>query len=82
MILFYKRVLFEWIRARKKEQAYAETVSLKAIAACAANLLIIKDCPLFFLNEPLTTSSRDLKKDYPSSDFLEKHPEGSIKVSH
>jgi hypothetical protein len=35
-------VLFEWIRARKKEQAQAETISLKAIAALAENLLFLK----------------------------------------
>jgi len=28
---FFRRVLFEWIRARKKEQARAETIVLKVI---------------------------------------------------
>jgi len=34
---FLKRVLFEWIRARLKEQANAETVLLVSITERAAN---------------------------------------------
>ena len=40
--LFLKRVLFEWLRDRWKEQAHAEIVSLKEIKDCMANLLIFQ----------------------------------------
>ena len=76
--LFLKRVLFEWLRGRQKEQAHDEIVSLKEIADRVANRLIFqRQVPVLSLRA-LATSSRVLKKDYPWSDYLEKLPEGSI----
>ena len=39
---FLKRVLFEWVRACKKEQVHAEKGSLKAVADLAENLMIFQ----------------------------------------
>jgi hypothetical protein len=39
MIFFLKRVLFEWLRDRWKEQAHTEVASLKEITNRAVNLL-------------------------------------------
>ena len=39
---FLKRVLFEWVRDRLKEQAHAEITSLKEMADRVANLLIFQ----------------------------------------
>jgi hypothetical protein len=69
--LFLKRVLFEWHRDRYKEQAHAEIASLKEIEDCRANLLIFQRLIPALSLRTLATSSRGLKKDYPSSDFLE-----------
>jgi len=47
---FLKRVLFEWLRNRLKEQAHAEIVSLKEIEDSMAHLLIFQRLiPVLFL---------------------------------
>ena len=73
--LFLKRVLFEWLRDRWKEQAHAEIASLKEIKDCMANLLIFQRLIPVLSLRTLATSSRGLKKDYPWSDYLEKLPD-------
>jgi hypothetical protein len=71
--LFLKRVLFECIRDRQKEQTHSELVYYKPLA-------LVKQVPdsngryLFFLYEPIYASSHVLKKDYPCSDLKEKTP--------
>jgi len=76
--LFLKWVLFEWLRDRYKEQAFAEIKSLQEIANCAMNLLIFQRLvPVLFLRS-LATSSRVLKKDHPWSDYSEKLPDTSF----
>ncbi len=75
--LFLKRVLFEWLRDRKKEQAHAEIASFKEIEDCMANLLIFQRLIPVLSLRTLATSSRGLKKDYPWSDYLEKLPDPS-----
>jgi len=40
--LFLKRVLFEWLRNRLKEQTHAEIASLKENSVRMANLLILQ----------------------------------------
>jgi hypothetical protein len=72
--LFLKRVLFEWLRDRYKEQAHAETPSLKEIADRVANPLIFQRWVPVLSLRALATSSRGLKKDYPWSDDFEKFP--------
>ena len=72
--LFLKRVLFEWLRDRYKEQANIEITSLNEIADCVTNLFIFQRlAPVLSLRAP-ATSSRVLKKDYPWSDYLQKTP--------
>ena len=76
--LFLKRVLFEWLSDRWKEQTHAEIASLKEIKDCMANLLIFQRLIPVLSLRTLATSSRGLKKDYPWSDYLEKLPDPSI----
>jgi hypothetical protein len=72
--LFLKRVLFEWLRDRWKEQAQDEIAYLKEIKDCMTNLWIFQRLiPVLFLRT-LATSSRGLKKDYSWSDYLENSP--------
>jgi len=68
--LFLKRVLFEWLRDREKEQAHAEIASLKQITDCVTNLLIFQRWVPVLSLLSLSTSSRVLKKDYPWSDYF------------
>jgi uncharacterized membrane protein YdjX (TVP38/TMEM64 family) len=77
MIFFLKRVLFEWLRDRLKEQAYAEIAFLKEVEDCLANLLIFQRLIPVLSLRALATSSRGLIKDYPWSDDLEKHHDSS-----
>ena len=79
--LFLKRVLFEWLRDRWKEQAQDEIAYLKEIKDCMANLLIFQRLIPVLSLRSLATSSRVLKKDYPWSDDLEKLPDPSISSS-
>jgi len=51
--LFLKRVLFERLWNRQKEQTHAEIVSLKENSARVVNLLILQRWFLFFLYESL-----------------------------
>jgi hypothetical protein len=39
--LFFKRVPFEWLRDRRKEQVHAEIASLKEITDLTVNALIL-----------------------------------------
>ena len=76
--LFLKRVLFEWLRDRQKEQAHTEIASLKEITDCTENLLIFNRLVPVLSLRALAASSRGLKKDYPWSDYLEKLPDISV----
>ena len=71
--LFLKRVLFEWLRDRYKEQANIEITSLNEIADCVTNLFIFQRLAPVLSLRVLATSSRVLKKDYPWSDYLQKN---------
>jgi hypothetical protein len=61
---FLKRVLFEWLRDRSKEQAHAEIASLEEIENCMVNLSIFQRLFPDISLRALATSSRGLKKDY------------------
>ena len=63
--LFLKRVLFEWLRDRQKEQAHAEIASLKEIADFTLNLLIFQRLIPVLSLRTLATNSFGLKKNYP-----------------
>ena len=76
--LFLKRVLFEWLRDRWKEQAQDEIASLKEIKDYMANQLIFQRLIPVLSLRTLAASSRGLKKDYPWSDYLEKLPDPSV----
>ena len=64
--LFLKRVLFEWLRDRWKEQAYDDITSLKIIDCTINPMILGRLIPVLSLRA-LATSSRVLKKDYPWS---------------
>jgi hypothetical protein len=59
--LILKRVLFEWLRDRLKEQTHAEIASLKGIKNFMANLLIFQRLIPVLSLRALVTSSRGLK---------------------
>jgi hypothetical protein len=62
--LFLKRVLFEWLRDRYKEQAHSEIISLKDMADRVANLLIFqRQVPVLSLRA-LATSFIRLGRDH------------------
>jgi hypothetical protein len=50
---FLNRMLFEWLRDRRKEQALSEIVSLKKFKIMSLAYCYFKDSILFFLYEPL-----------------------------
>ena len=56
--LFLKRVLFEWLRDRYKEQANTEITSLNEIADCVTNLFIFQRLAPVLSLRALATSSR------------------------
>jgi hypothetical protein len=76
--LFLKRVLFEWLRDRRKEEVHAEIASLKEIIDPTVNSLILQRLVSVLSLRALVMSSRGLKKDCPWSDDLEKLPASSI----
>jgi hypothetical protein len=61
--LFLKRVLFEWLRDRYKEQAHADIASLKEIKDCMENLLIFQRLIPVLSLRPLATSFIRLRSD-------------------
>jgi hypothetical protein len=69
-----KRVLFEYIKDRQKEQTYCQKLPSQAITGRLAKQLILLQKLLFFLYEPLYTSSHGLKYDYPLSGLMPKTP--------
>jgi hypothetical protein len=79
--LSLKRVLFEWLRDRLKEQALAKIVSLNILLTIQRTYLFFKYWFLFYLYEPLprvlpaSGVVTRFKKDYPRSDDLEKLPD-------
>jgi len=62
--LFLKRVLFEWLRDRQKEQAHTEIASLKEIEDCMANLLTFQRLIPVLSLRTLATSLVRLWRDH------------------
>ena len=81
-LFFEKRVLFEWLRDRLKEQTHAEISSLKEITDGIVNSLILQRLVFVLSLRSLATSSLVLKKDYPWSVYLEKHSDPSNSCIH
>jgi hypothetical protein len=67
-------MLFEWPRDRKKEQAYAEMVSLKEFKIMHLTYWYFKYNFLFFLTIPCREFMR-FKKNYPWSAGSENTPQ-------
>ena len=62
--LFFKRVLFEWLRDRRKEEVHAEIVSLKEIIDPTVNSLILQRLVSVLSLRALVMSFIRLRRDH------------------
>jgi len=75
---FLKRVLSEWFRDRKKEQAHAEIVSLSIMVDRSDNLFILRRLPPVLSLRALDHEFTRFQKGLSMQRLLEKLPDCSI----